>query len=299
VLKLEDAAEIERAAQFLATHAVLLLGLSLLAAVAAFVAIVAAVRFVARYQDLLLTTFTTVLQRARRIQLLNQVLTRTSVLIPNAYIGLHLTLGLLLAIAVMVFAALAEELLAGGEMATFDVAFARALHDESSPGWERFFSTVSWFGSTPVLAIAAGGVAAVLLVKRRTVLAIGWLAAQGGGGLLNRTLKETFERTRPEFADPLLLSSWSFPSGHAMGTFIFCGLGCYLMMRERRSWTSAAIAVGIAVAWCVVMAFSRLYLGVHFASDVVAGLFAGAAWVAVCVSALEVARRRGREPPRV
>ena len=120
------------------------------------------------------------------------------------------------------------------------------------------------------------------------VAAIVW-----GGGLLNRVLKETFERTRPEFADPVLAaSSWSFPSGHAMGTFIFCGVGRYLLLRDTRSWTTASVLITASASWCVVMAFSRLYLGVHYASDVIAGLLAGGAWAVVCVSALEVLRRR-------
>jgi len=111
--------------------------------------------------------------------------------------------------------------------------------------------------------------------------------------LLNRVLKETFERTRPEFAEPMLAaSSWSFPSGHAMGTFVFCGVGCYLLRRGDRSWTMVTVIVAASASWCVLMAFSRLYLGVHYASDVIAGLLAGVAWVAVCVSALEVLRRR-------
>ena len=101
------------------------------------------------------------------------------------------------------------------------------------------------------------------------------------------------QRTRPEIPRIAASSSWSFPSGHAMGTFIFCGLACYLVLRERRSWVAVAIVPrSSALSWCVVMAFSRLYLGVHFVSDMVlAGLVAGTAWVAVCVSALEVIRQ--------
>jgi undecaprenyl-diphosphatase len=65
-----------------------------------------------------------------------------------------------------------------------------------------------------------------------------------------------------------------------------------------RSWTAVAAVVMLATSWCLIMAFSRLYLGVHFASDVVAGLVAGAAWVAVCISAFEVVRRRAHESQR-
>ena len=241
----------ERAAQFLATHAVLLLGLGLLAALASIVVIILAVRIAARFQGSALHGFTELVRYARRIEVVNRVVARTSAVIPRAYLALHLTLGLLLTVAVIMFVALAEEVLAGGEMARFDVAFARALHDEKSPAWARFFSTVSWFGSGQILAMTTAVVAIVLLVNRRAVLAFGWLAAQGGGGLLNRTLKETFERTRPEFADPVLMSSsWSFPSGHAMGTFILCGLAvicCFASVAPGPwpRWPSVSQSLGV------------------------------------------------------
>jgi len=284
--------EVERAAEFLATHALLLLGLGIASVAVSFVAIGIAVRVVGRLRPSLLHGFTWLLQRAGATHLLSRFVTRTSLLVPSAYLGLHLVLGLVLVVAVTVFVALSEQVIAGGEMAAFDAAFARALHNETSPEWERLFDAVSWLGSRHVLAFATLVVAAALILRRRMIIAIAWLAAQAGGGLLNLALKETFERTRPEFADPLLASSsWSFPSGHAMGTFIFCGLACYLVFRARRSWIAVAIALILALSWCVVMAFSRLYLGVHFVSDVLAGLIAGTAWVSVCVSSLEVIRQ--------
>jgi undecaprenyl-diphosphatase len=106
--------------------------------------------------------------------------------------------------AVAVFTTLAEEALASGDMAAFDMAFARALHDARSPEWQRAFSVVSWFGMRDTLAVATVLVAVVLLLRQQAPVALGWVVAQAGGGLLNGVLKETFARTRPEFADPLL-----------------------------------------------------------------------------------------------
>jgi undecaprenyl-diphosphatase len=288
--------EVERAAEFLATHAILLLGLGIVAALVSLSAIVLAVRTVAKFRHPLLREFASLLNRAQDGGALSRIIVRESSLIPSGYVALHLGLGLALTAAASAFVVVAEEIATGGEIAAFDTAFARALSKAITPEWKRFFIAISWFGSREVLATVAGVVAVGLLLRGRRVLAFGWVAAQAGGGLLNMTLKEAFERSRPELADPLLVpASWSFPSGHAMGTFILCGLGSYLLVRQLRSWTAASVLVTIALLWCVVVSFSRLYLGVHFASDVIAGLFVGAGWVAVCISAFEAVGERRRQ----
>jgi membrane-associated phospholipid phosphatase len=285
--------EVEATARFLATHALLLLGVGLVAAIAAVAAVVWAARLAGRFRPLVDRRIRTLGDRLRAIEFIRRGIGRVRGLVPSAYFALHLALGLLMSVAIGVFATLAEDALAGGDLAAFDLAFARALHDTRTPAWERAFSVVSWLGTRQTLAIATLIIAAPLFLRRQILLALTWVAAQAGGGLLNRALKETFERSRPEFADPVLAaSSWSFPSGHAMGTFILCGVGCYLLLRDNRSWTRAAVVLTVSASWCVVMAFSRLYLGVHYASDVIAGLLAGVAWVVVCVSGLEVLRRR-------
>ena len=286
--------DIERAARFLATHAVLLLALGVAAASVALLAVLSAVRIAVRYRAPVIRLFTTLVVRAGEVPALRRVLDRAPMAVPSAYLAVHLTLGLTFVAAVAGFVAVTEEAFGhSGDMAAFDVAFARALHDETSAAGLRAFSVVSWLGSREVLAGVTLVVAAVLTAKRRLVLALGWIGAQAGGALLNLTLKAGFARTRPEFADAsLAASSWSFPSGHAMATFIACGVGAYLLLRGGRSWRTTVLVVIAALSWSLVMAFSRLYLGVHFASDVIAGLIGGAAWVAVCVSALELVHRR-------
>lgn len=286
--------DIERIARFLATHALLLLALGLAAASVALLAVVSAVRMAVRYRAPVIRFFTTLMVRARDVRVLRRLFDRAPMAVPSAYLAVHLALGLVLVAAIAGFVAVTEKALGdSGDIAAFDVAFAQALRDEASAAGLRAFSAVSWLGSRQVLTVVTLVVAVLLTAKRRLVLALGWTGAQAGGALLNLALKAGFARTRPEFADPLLAaSSWSFPSGHAMATFIACGVGAYLLLRGGRSWRTTVLVVIAALSWSLVMAFSRLYLGVHFASDVVAGLIGGAAWVAVCVSALEVVHRR-------
>jgi uncharacterized membrane protein len=153
--------EVEHAAWFLATHAVLLLGVGMLAAAMAVAVIVWATHLAARFRPAARRTVAAVTNRVQESELLRRLVGRARDWTPSAYLSLHLTLGLVMAGVVVVFATLAEEALAAGELA----AFARALHDTHSPEWRRVFSVVSWFGTGEVLAIATVAVAAVLLLR--------------------------------------------------------------------------------------------------------------------------------------
>jgi membrane-associated phospholipid phosphatase len=129
------------------------------------------------------------------------------------------------------------------------------------------------------------------------VLAAGWAIALAGAGLLNQALKAAFARPRPAFDEPLhVASGWSFPSGHAQATFVLVGMASYLGWRLARTTPRRLAIVSLASAWAIAMGFSRMYLGVHYLSDVVAGFAAGTMWLAVCISGLEIALRRPRVP---
>ena len=286
--------ELEQAAEFLAGRAIVLLGVGIAAALLSLAAALLIVAVLRRHRDTLRGMIVALVRRLRRIPRIDRAVERAGALVPSAYLVVHLALGLILTAAAAVFVVIAENAIGGGTVAAFDVAFARALRRATSAQWEQVFAVVSWLGEREVLAVASAILAVVLFIRYDVVMAGGWIAAQGGGALLNAILKQTYARIRPEFADPTLAaSSWSFPSGHAMGTFVLCGVACYLFFREAR-WPTAAVAVGVALAWCLVMSFSRLYLGEHYVSDVVAGIIAGTAWVAVCASAFEVIWRRRR-----
>ena len=274
----------ESAARFAATHALLLLAAAVLLLLLAFGAVVLAARYAGRYGQVLWRVM--------------DALQPGPLSSSFGYLATHLALALMLLGALGGFVALADEVFEPGGVGVMDRALARALHEELTPEWEARFRTLTWFGKGEVLTAGAAGILGVLLVRRRLLLALTWVLGMGGGALLNYALKAGFSRRRPEFASPdLLEASWSFPSGHAMMTFIFCGLGAYLLWRTLPTWHSRGLLVVIVLAWSLVMGFSRIYLGEHYLSDVLAGYLAGTAWVAACVSGSEVAlrRRRGRE----
>jgi undecaprenyl-diphosphatase len=131
-------------------------------------------------------------------------------------------------------------------------------------------------------------------LKRRWIVLCGWLAAFVGAGLLDATLKAVISRPRPPGAGVFLLSSsWSFPSGHAMGSLVGYGMLAYVLVVFRIRGRSMRMGVVIvAAALVVAIGLSRLYLGVHYFSDVIGGYAAGLVWLSACISGLEVARRR-------
>jgi undecaprenyl-diphosphatase len=109
-----------------------------------------------------------------------------------------------------------------------------------------------------------------------------------GGMLLNAGLKQVFQRPRPQFEDPLVtLASYSFPSGHTAATTLFYGFLVLLLLRRpgQSALRRSAIVVG-AVVMVLLVATSRVYLGAHYLSDVLAAMLEGVLWLALCVAFL-------------
>jgi len=211
------------------------------------------------------------------------------------YLGLHLTVGLLLSLgALWLFGGIAEDVIHHDPLTQFDLTIADALHRHATPTGVAIAKAVSFLGSPGFVAAWGLALAALLVVRRQYLLLGGWVAAVAGGGLLDAALKRVFHRARPVWDVPLLTArGWSFPSGHAMGSLVAYGMLAYMVLREThlRRGPAAAVITG-AVVLILLIGMSRMYLGVHYFSDVIGGYAAGVVWVAAVVSGLEVARRR-------
>jgi membrane-associated phospholipid phosphatase len=211
------------------------------------------------------------------------------------YLSLHLLAGLAVCFgAVFAFGSVAEEILEPEDWAAFDRALAVALNRHATPLGVDVLGAITLLGDKWLIAAVAVAGGLGLALRRRRVLLAGWLASLAGGALLNLALKAAFRRARPEFDAPLATAlGWSFPSGHAMGAMVAYGMVSYLLvLRFGRAPAPFIVAAGSALVLAV--GFSRIYLGVHYFSDVVGGYLSGIAWLAVCVSAMEIARRHAR-----
>jgi membrane-associated phospholipid phosphatase len=156
-------------------------------------------------------------------------------------------------------------------------------------------------GGTAGLTTLVSVVAALLLARKARASAIFLLVTAGAGALLNLLLKLIFARSRPDLASALAEARWySFPSGHAMGSFITFGALAYLLLRQPWPWVARSAGLAVAMTMVVLVGLSRVYLGVHWASDIAGGWSAGAVWLISAVAAFEMLLRlRGEKviPP--
>jgi membrane-associated phospholipid phosphatase len=194
--------------------------------------------------------------------------------------------------AVLVVVLLARAWQTEGLLGADRVAAAWA-RDAYAPGLAPAVRFVTHLAD-PLSLWAAAGVLALLLWRRHErALAIAWLAALGGNALLNPALKRAFERLRPE-ADlsGLVAHGYSFPSGHTSGAVVAFGMAAYLGWRLLPGrWQLPACL--LAVVAVLLVGASRIWLQVHYLSDVLAGIASGGAWLALCIAAAGTWRVRG------
>jgi membrane-associated phospholipid phosphatase len=207
------------------------------------------------------------------------------------YLGLHLTVGLAVSLAgLWLFSAITEDVIHHDPLTQFDVTLLTWLRAHATPTGYAIFNTISVLGSSVAMAVLALGVGILLAAQRRWIVLGGWAAAFAGGAILDAVLKLVIRRPRPpDAADFLSGASWSFPSGHAMGSLIGYGMLAYILfvvVRIRGRGAQIAVVLGAALL-IVAIGSSRLYLGVHYFSDVEGGYAAGVLWLSACIYGLE------------
>ncbi len=200
-----------------------------------------------------------------------------------------ITLGLLTLTAVALFAELAEDIWLK-EGFGWDAPIMLTIHRLSVPWLDWLMKKVSaTAGSRIVLPLAAAAV--FYLWRKEWAVSLAIVLGYGGVMQLSSILKQLFARPRPSVFPPLALeSSFSFPSGHTMSAVAFYGLLSLLLWRHhQRIW---AVLPGL---WVLLVAFSRVYLGVHYPSDVLASLAVGTIYLAALYLLFEQVEKRSRK----
>ncbi|MBI2768476.1 MAG: phosphatase PAP2 family protein [Burkholderiales bacterium] len=174
-----------------------------------------------------------------------------------------------------------------------DLSVSAWFHAHTHPVLTQALLLVTNLHGTLGICLMAAALGLVLLKLRRPWWLLALVLSVPGGLVLNALVKQVFRRARPHFDDPLLsLPTYSFPSGHTAGATVFYGFLAVLLLAhvEAPRWR-AAIAGG-AAAMVLLVGISRIYLGVHYLSDVVGAIVEGLLWLALCFGAVRALRRR-------
>lgn len=217
-----------------------------------------------------------------------------------------LVLFFLSAVALFIFLALASEV-REGEIFAFDRWLLRALRSGADsavpvgPNWLRAaMIELTALGGTSVLTLMILAATGYLVVARRASTALFLVLTISGGALASTLLKQLFARSRPDLVPHLVeVTNASFPSGHAMNSAVtYLTLGV-LLARTQKSRPIRIYLICLAVSLTLMIGFSRVYLGVHWPSDVIAGWCVGGAWAILCsLAARMLQQRRALEPPQ-
>lgn len=214
--------------------------------------------------------------------------------LPSSKLWLRLTVGALVLIAASwMFGGIAEDVVHGDPLTLLDVQLAQWFHDHATPQLTRVMLVITHAHDPGWVIVAVLLMAGYLAWKRDWY----WLVCLGLtvplGMLLNILMKFSFQRIRPSFADPLLVvSSYSFPSGHVAGATLFYGVIAAMLVTRLPAWPSRLMVVLAAVGMVMLVALTRMYLGVHYLSDVLAAFAEGIAWLAICFTAMNSLRKR-------
>lgn len=203
------------------------------------------------------------------------------------------------------FVVLADEV-HEGDTQSFDERILKALRRPDDPGkpigpeWLHDAAVdITALGGTTVITLMIGAIAGFLLLRRRHHAMWLVLTATAGGALLNTALKLMFSRDRPSIVPQLdIVRTHSFPSGHSMlSAVVYLTLGALLIRMVDRLRLKAYI-LGVAMLAALLIGLSRVYLGVHYPTDVLAGWTLGLAWALLCWIVARYLQKRGAvEPP--
>lgn len=197
------------------------------------------------------------------------------------------------ALAFGVFVSITKEFIEG-DVSAVDSAILLTVAKTRSPWLTTVAVDVTALGSTTLVVLFSAFTLVVLLVLRERLGALQLLAASAGAGILTLVTKNIIERIRPEEAQQLIVvSGFSYPSGHSVSTSaLYLTIAIIAGRFVQHSGAKAAMFMAVS-AVLVMVGASRVYLGVHYATDVVSGISLGAAWALLLAGFFTLLGHRG------
>jgi membrane-associated phospholipid phosphatase len=200
---------------------------------------------------------------------------------------------LVLIAATWAFGAIAEDVVTQDPLTIIDLRFSFWLHAHTFEPLTTMMWLISLVHSTLSVTLMTLLVSVYLWKQNLRKWVFTLLLAVFGGMLLNASLKLVFARARPHFVNPIVtIASFSFPSGHTLMTTVFYGTLCALIWGRTPRWPGRIGAIAITGLMMLLVGFSRVYLGAHYLSDVIAAFAEGLAWIAFSLIAAEAISKR-------
>lgn len=177
-------------------------------------------------------------------------------------------------------------------IASFDTQITKFIEPIRTPFLTKIFTIITYLGEWPIILGAAIIISAVLVLKRKKIQDAVFIFITLGGLGTAFILKELIHRARP-LNGLISETSFSFPSAHAVVSVVFYGFVIYLLWQNIKNAKVRALKIFIGAALVAAIGFSRLYLGAHYFSDVLAGYLIGIIWLAIGIFlSVNLPRRR-------
>lgn len=207
---------------------------------------------------------------------------------PQNYLGLQLTTGATVLIgASWLFGGITEDVITGDPLTLVDLQVAQWFHAHSTERLTRAMLAVTHMHDTISITVATVLITAYLAWKRNWYWLLCVNMAVPFGMLLNIVMKYAIHRARPSFDNPLVvLTTYSFPSGHVAGATLFYGVMAAMLMTKINAWRWRVMVVLLAITLVALVALTRVYLGAHYLSDVLAAFAEGIAWLTLSLTGM-------------
>ena len=219
-------------------------------------------------------------------------------LTPDERFGLHLTVGALITIIfIFIFFGVVQDVIGREPLIAADLRIINLIQIFQTPLLSKIMLLITYLGNWQIICLGIIFVGAYLIFVKRFYYLLALLVSVGGGEIFVWLVKHIIARPRPPLINALVREDgFSFPSGHMFVAISFYGLITYFIWhRKKNFWIRTAdLIIGLIIIAAI--GLSRVYLGVHWPSDVLASIAAGLAWLAVIITALEIRRKFSRRP---
>lgn len=214
-------------------------------------------------------------------------------LTPDSKLGLHLTIGAIFTLLfIYLFFGILDSVIGQGSLIQSDLRIINLLQILRTPSFNNAMLFITYLGKWQIVAFGAMVIAIIFALLKRWRHLITLIASLAGGELFVWFTKNIIERPRPLLVNALTPeASFSFPSGHSFVAVSFYGLLGYFVFRAVKNKLLKIFSVILTLLIIFIIGFSRVYLGVHWPSDVLASYASGGAWLTAIITALEIRKK--------